>query len=134
MVSAVPSSFAMAGAELNIYARPQSVPPAGTMLAGRLATWPDTTTTGQHHGDNSNSLTAALAALQQQGRPSPSPFEGFAAAPHLSPPPALPGWDAGRGFGSAAAAAAVDDPIKQVQMLAATVARLKMVTPAVGPA
>ena len=129
VVSAMPSSYAMAGAELAAYARPQSVPPPGaTMLAGRLATWPDTTTTGQQHGDG-DSLTAALAALQQQqGRP--SPFEGFAAASHLTPPPALPGWDAARSFGSAAAA--VDDPIKQVQMLTAVVARL--VTPAAGPA
>ena len=99
VVSALgPSSYAAAGAGPDLYARPQSVPP-GTMLAGRLATWPDTS--GQR-GDG-DSLTAALAALQ--GRPS---FEGFAAQ-SLAQPPA-PSWET-RAFGGAAAE---EDPIKQV--------------------
>ena len=110
VISAGPASYTSAGMEPDPFARPQSVPP-GTMLAGRLATWPDTAA-GQQHGDNSNSLATALAALNQ-GRP--SPFEGFAASNLAPPPPAAPGsWDT-RSF-SSAAAAAVEDPIKQVQM------------------
>ena len=91
-------AFVPTGAAADPHDRPQSVPPA--MLGNRLATWPDT--------GYSNGFAPALSAAHAAW-----PFADDLAGPRLASPFAA---ESGGGGSNPAASAAVDDPIKQVQM------------------